>query len=525
MSNKVNIISDRKKQVLELGIYDEVFIPDEMKTKLDAIKGMPFWIENPVIHKTRIKQFGRRCCFNHYIGEPIKNQRRHPIYDYEMRMFRLIFQDNKRRIYVKKSRGIGVTEFMLRVMAWLSLYSDNLKGMQMAIVTGPRQKTAEDILTRMKNLFAPRLGIDFSTLYNKNTLVLNGCRINAYPSRNISALRAQENMVFILVDEADFFPRNDQNNVRDAVEGYIGKNDSIIALVSTPNEPNGLFNKIENEPTQEQIDKFKMKNVKPCLYERLYYDYTYGEGKIYSETDIENARKSPSWLREFCLQYGYGTGTIFSNSSMETVKQLGAKFKSDYTKIDPYTPKAMSIDPGFGGQSGSAIIITELLGIGIIRTIYARRKMSMDYGELTDWTLELRRDFDPDKIYVDGWHAGFIRTLKKKVGERWRDDDVAALKERAKKYKQPIEKYMHIIPVMAQNRTREILTNTRDIIETEESFACDVEEFHELYIDIVSAKQEDGKLVKEGDDSKDLMDALMMNLLYYTSTNTVTPIA
>jgi hypothetical protein len=266
----------------DMGIQDRVILTDDVKSKLGAVQRMPFWIENPAIHKAVINAKGRKCCFNHYIGEPIKNARKHPLYDYEINIFNLIFNRDKRRIYVKKSRGIGVTELMLRIMCWLPLFTEMLRGSQMDIVTGTRQKTAEDMMLRMKRLFMPRLGIDFTDMFNKTTLVLNGCRINAYPSRNLGGLRGQEAMAFILVDEADFFPRNDQTEVRDAVEGYIGKSNPIIALVSTPNEPNGLFEKIENEPTEEQIIKMRLKNVQPCLYERLYYDYTVGRGKIYS---------------------------------------------------------------------------------------------------------------------------------------------------------------------------------------------------------------------------------------------------
>ena len=73
---------------------------------------------------------------------------------------------------------------------------------------------------------------------------------------------------------------------------------------------------------------------------------------------------------------------------------------------------------------------------------------------------------------------------------------------------------MTVIPVTFSNNSRDILSHTRDIIENEKVLAVDAEEFKDLYLDIVSARQEDGKLLKEGQDSKDLIDALMMNLLY-----------
>jgi hypothetical protein len=42
----------------------------------------------------------------------------------------------------KKATGLGVTEFMLRLMAWLCLRNDDYTNSQMCIVTGPNQDIA-----------------------------------------------------------------------------------------------------------------------------------------------------------------------------------------------------------------------------------------------------------------------------------------------------------------------------------------------------------------------------------------------
>ncbi len=62
-------------------------------------------------------------------------------------------------------------------------------------------------------------------------------------------------------------------------------------MVSTPNAPQGLFERIEKEPEDT------------CLYKRIFLDYTYGIGKIYSEEEIEKAKQSPSFEREYNLKY------------------------------------------------------------------------------------------------------------------------------------------------------------------------------------------------------------------------------
>ena len=58
-------------------------------------------------------------------------------------------------------------------------------------------------------------------------------------------------------------------------------------MVSTPNAPNGLFDKIEREPEYS------------CIYKRLKMDYTYGLDKIYTREEIAKAKKSPHFGREY----------------------------------------------------------------------------------------------------------------------------------------------------------------------------------------------------------------------------------
>jgi hypothetical protein len=52
-----------------------------------------------------------------------------------------------------------------------------------------------------------------------------------------------------------------------------------------PNAPEGLFECIEKEPEST------------CLYRRLFLDYTYGLGKIYTAEEFQAAKASPSFER------------------------------------------------------------------------------------------------------------------------------------------------------------------------------------------------------------------------------------
>ena len=115
----------------------------------------------------------------------------------------------------------------------------------MCIVTGPNIEMATKLIRRMKGIFEPKLGLTFS---NKETVLeLDGCTIEAYPSNHIDSYRALDNRKFILLDESDFFRKGVQEEVRYVSERYIGKSDPYIVMVSTPNNPGGLFCNIEAE--------------------------------------------------------------------------------------------------------------------------------------------------------------------------------------------------------------------------------------------------------------------------------------
>jgi hypothetical protein len=90
-------------------------------------------------------------------------------------------------------------------------------------------------------------------------------------------------------------------------------------MVSTPNAPGGLFQKIEQEPFDT------------CIYKKIFLDYTYCLGKIYTKEEIGKAKLSPSFPREYDLQYLGLIGNVFSPLNIENA-----------TKIQSITPKSLT---------------------------------------------------------------------------------------------------------------------------------------------------------------------------------------
>jgi hypothetical protein len=108
----------------------------------------------------------------HIIGLPQKDGVDKPLYDYERVIFdSLVTRDGDTHLYgkhlwIKKATGLGISEFILRFMAWLCLKDYALSGSQMCIVTEPRIDLAIALIDRMKKLFA---GKHLNTFDTKET--------------------------------------------------------------------------------------------------------------------------------------------------------------------------------------------------------------------------------------------------------------------------------------------------------------------------------------------------------------------
>jgi len=80
-----------------------------------------------------------------------------------------------KHLWIKKSAGLGVTEFFLRLMAWLCVRNDDYKNSQMCIITGPNIDIAIKLIKRIKGLFEPKLHVTFDS--KETVLELNGCTL------------------------------------------------------------------------------------------------------------------------------------------------------------------------------------------------------------------------------------------------------------------------------------------------------------------------------------------------------------
>ena len=415
-----------------------------------------------------------------------------PLFDYEQEIFNAL--QVTKHLWIKKATGLGITEFMLRYIAWLCLRDDKLRRSQTCIVTGPRIDLAITLVERIKGLFPTTVRFD-----TKETVVqLNGVKIEAFPSHHLDAMRGLPNVSFILLDEADFFPIGQQQEARAVSERYIAKSDPYIVMVSTPNAPEGLFEEIEREPDDK------------CLYKRLFFDYTVGLDKIYTQQEIVKARGSPSFEREYNLKYIGQQGNVFSYESIQIAIKSGLQLeKARNGSISLEMEKSMGIDAGFG-SSKFGIVVTQLT-YGRAEVVFAEEYERPDFGDMIQRIITIRQNYGVQKLFVDAANPEIIRSLKRAFDEPENYEDQLARIE-SKKLGHPVF-HMDVLPVSFNTEHKEMLSHTKLMLDR--GRVAIHPKYNKLLVALSTAVATDGVLDKQITAHDDLLDALRLSLKYY----------
>ncbi len=385
-------------------------------------KDKPFWIWDKVEHRKLCIESNNRCCFNHIVGLPIneKTGKKNPLWDYEQIMFERLFEithlptgkedPKNRHLWVKKATGLGITEFVLRLMLWLSTRNDDYRGQQMCIITGPKEDIAIGLIRRMKRILE---AVNIFAENKETTLILNDVEIQAFPSNHLATYRGLTAPRFIFLDEGDYFKKNDIEEVRDTTERYITKSKPYIVMVSTPNKPDLLFQMIENEPEDK------------CIYRRLFFNYEWGLDKMFTQDEIDIQMASPSFDREYDLKYAGKIGNVFSTQDIDRAIELGEQYKDQ--PINQYTHHFLGCDPGWGKTT--PVYIGELLKEEqCLRIIYYEGFDKSTPEQVADRIHELHRQYINLWCFVDGADRGFVNTLKTRFreSESWeKEEDVS----------------------------------------------------------------------------------------------------
>ena len=266
------------------------------------------------------------------------------------------------------------------------------------------------------------------------------------------------------------------------------------------NAPEGLFERIEKESEDS------------CLYKRLFLDYSYGIGKIYSEEEIQKAKASPSFEREYNLKYLGKIGNVFHTKDIEAAIEKGRKYNPDV--IIPFTSTSMGIDPAYG-SSAFGIVVTQWAD-GIIQVMHAEEYHRPDYNEMLSLVYSLMSKYDVDSVSIDGANPSFIRSLKLQIGE---DPNYLEQIARSKSEGLTEEQALHnmtIIPVNFNKESKPMLGHCKLILEDEGGGRIAINPvFDKLITALRTAVANDGILDKESTSYNDIFDAFRLALKFY----------
>lgn len=467
---------------------------------LKQIQGLPFWIEDRDEHKAAIQECKDLeldrlvCCFNHCIGLPHKNGIPLPIFDYESMIIDTI-EDND-RIWIKKARGLGITELIIRYIVWLCMRNNDLKGSVCFILTGPRQITAIEHVQRIERLFEP-FGIYSET--RMGLTEINDVFIQTVPSKNVGAMRGYDRVPLIFLDEADFFPIGQQQEARAVAEGYIPKTHPKLIMVSTPDRPDGLFATMEREQDNG--------------YVKLFLDYTYGLGKIYDPATIENEKTKEYFQREYNLQYLGRQGNVFHTLDIEaaTVNDPQEAAEMLEASTSSFFGRSMGIDPAWGSDSQFAIVITQYRN-NRVEVFHAESVTQPYFQDIINRIMELKMRHHVTRLYIDGANPEVIHELKRRIGEYEKyeimtDDQIWAFRNGS----------WQIIPVNFQKRHREMLHWAMELMQ--KRMIRIHPSLTDLIVSLRTAVAIEGKLIKEETVFNDLLDGLRLSLCNYDKPN------
>jgi hypothetical protein len=441
------------------------------------------------------------CCFTDVIGRPKKGNKEMPFLPYQ----KLLYQTLKRykQIWIKKARGIGVTTFLLYWLLYKSLtewgYNDRI-----LVVTGPRERLAEDFVLRYKSLFREKFPAIYSQLIkqSKTSAVVNSVKLEAFPSHHVDAMRGYVNVRAIIVDEADYFPPGQQQQVSAVLSGYLAKPNAspTIILCSTPASPNGLMQQIELDQNS--------------LYYKMFLPYQYGlEGShpIYDREQIELAKRSPDFSREYEGQYLGLVGNVFSPQKIIECTQRS--YNPDLILPNLESEKSLGIDPSFG-SSKFALVLTQYSNERI-EVLVAEEHDRPDINAMLDRVWELHQKYKISAIYCDSANPEVWQSLKKMFNENHNEKYVSEKLLYYEKSNLNPASYMKVVPVAFSKYGAAMLTSAKRLIEHDDGLVAIHPKFESLLVALGTATAEGGRLLKDKSSNHDILDAFRLSCQYY----------
>jgi hypothetical protein len=251
-----------------------------------------------------------------------------------------------------------------------------------------------------------------------------------------------------------------------------------------------------------------------CIYKKMALDYLWGVDKIYSKEEIENAKLSPSFPREYQCQYQGIIGNVFSTQSLEACQQV----KYNPNNINQHSKKTFGIDSGFGSLH-FAIVVTQFVD-NKIQVIFAEEYERPNFAAMIDRIWEIKQKCGYiSNIYSDAANPEIWESLKREFQEPHDNQYVRDKFAYCKKYNLHIEDQMIVVPVAFSSEGQKALQHAKSLVEdTDEDGTALVamhKRFDKLLTALRTAVANEYKLDKENTVFDDLVDAFRLSLIFY----------
>lgn len=439
------------------------------------------------------------CCWNHIVGLPQKRRKNFdtndiwwetcPIFNWQKDYFFDPFESADDLLYIKAG-GIAATETKLRHIAWRVSEGYKYCASDIPVIVGPKLDLALKIIGRYKELFP--FYIDTA----RNMAVVNDCTLGTFASDHIESIRSLKQPIEIIIDEFDFFRTGELPNVLHTIFRYIGKAGAVVRAISTPNEPGGFCETLENDAVLD--DKGKLRTGKFLL---LKMHYSIALGTIYTIREIEEAKKAEGFDREYGLQYLGGAGNFFDRFLVDACVCRHDLYDPDVPFREALT--VMAQDTGWsvnGNRNYFAIVIGSWVNFKVY-VMYARKWKNPDVQEMLKISKDLRMKYFVDKTVIDGSDPEYIYMLKKELREfPWDYHQVD--KENYK--------FMMVEPLPFTKEQYNFLEHDKKMIEDKAIVIHPSQQ--DVVIAFKSAYVEDRKFIKEKSANNDVLDATSMML-------------
>lgn len=450
-----------------------------------------------------IEQNPRRPCYNHLIGLPSKNDIIHPIYDYQLEIIDY-FEKGGKYLAVKKARGLGFSELILRYLTYLVVCrNEQYRGSRFCIVSGPRENLATELIRRARVMLL-NLGVPIIEETERTILRFLGTDIEAFPSSRVDTMRSYTDVKFVFIDEAAFFTSSTEgDSVRAVAEGYIAKTDTAICMVSTPSVPGTMFENVMDEPETT------------CLYKRLKLPYSIGLGKIFTQEEINKAMASPNFEREYNLAFSYGLGNCFLE---QNIKKCIQSYEQPSATMLGNTVINVGVDIGFA-SSKLAYVVSAVLPDGEnVEKVYVLEasefeKVSFEMSVQLIANVLRKYNHNPNErrviTLVDGSRPEWVSSLK---SEMFEDPNYHPLLEYAKKYRINLDQLMSIIPIQFGSAIgQQLLTHFQSLVS--DGNLVIAPRFQDLLLQMRQARvRPTNQMLDKSSNSLDLVDAASLSL-------------